>query len=69
MWTVCVLSIIVKNMQSYIVAIVWGIAEVFSLFKMREMVSSKRVPSNHSYPSVSTAAVTPSDGVGVGSSS
>jgi hypothetical protein len=36
MWTACVLSIIVKNMQSYIVAVVWGVAEVFlSLGKSR----------------------------------
>ncbi len=28
MWTARVLSIIVKNMQSYIVAVVWGVAEV-----------------------------------------
>ncbi len=33
MWTVHVLSIIVKNMQSYIVAVVWGVAEVWSLCK------------------------------------
>ena len=28
MWTARILSIIVKNMQSYIVAVVWGVAEV-----------------------------------------
>ena len=28
MWTARVLSIVVKNMQSYIVAVVWGVAEV-----------------------------------------
>ncbi len=32
MWTSRVLSIIVKNMQSYIVAIVWGTAEVLAIF-------------------------------------
>ncbi len=31
MWTARVLSIIVKNMQSYIVAVVWGVAEVLSV--------------------------------------
>jgi hypothetical protein len=35
MWTARVLSIIVKNMQSYIVAVVWGVAEVLSLCKGR----------------------------------
>ncbi len=33
MWTARVLNIIVKNMQSYIVAVVWGVAEVLSLRK------------------------------------
>jgi hypothetical protein len=33
MWTARVLSMIVKNMQSYIVAVVWGVAEVLSLCK------------------------------------
>ncbi len=33
MWTTRVLSIIVKNVQSYIVAVVWGAAEVLSLCK------------------------------------
>jgi hypothetical protein len=28
MWTARVLSIFVKNVQSYIVAVVWGVAEV-----------------------------------------
>jgi hypothetical protein len=32
MWNSRVLSIIVKNMQSYIVAIVWGAAEVLAIF-------------------------------------
>jgi hypothetical protein len=37
MWTARVLSIIVKNMQSYIVAVVWGVAEVLlSLRKRKE---------------------------------
>ena len=35
MWTARVLSIIVKNVQSYIVAVVWGVAEVLSLCKGR----------------------------------
>jgi hypothetical protein len=34
MWTSRMLSIIVKNMQSYIVAIVWGTAEVLAIFAM-----------------------------------
>ncbi len=35
MWTARVLSIVVKNMQSYIVAVVWGVAEaVLSLRKL-----------------------------------
>jgi hypothetical protein len=33
MWTARVLSIIVKNMQSYIVTVVWGVAEVLSVLK------------------------------------
>ncbi len=33
MWTARVLNIIVKNIQSYIVAVVWGVAEVLSLCK------------------------------------
>ena len=33
MWTARVLSIIVKNMQSYIVAVVWGVAEVSLLVR------------------------------------
>jgi hypothetical protein len=36
MWTARVLSIIVKNMQSYIVAVVWGVAEVLSLCKKED---------------------------------
>jgi hypothetical protein len=37
MWTARILSIIVKNMQSYIVAVVWGVAEVLlSLRKSKE---------------------------------
>ena len=35
MWTARILSIIVKNMQSYIVAVVWGAAEVWSLCKSK----------------------------------
>ncbi len=35
MWTARVLSIVVKNMQSYIVAVVWGVAEVLSLCKRK----------------------------------
>ncbi len=31
-WTARVLSIIVKNMQSYIVAVVWGVTEVFFFY-------------------------------------
>jgi hypothetical protein len=33
MWTARVLSIIVKNVQSYIVAVVWGVAEVLLLVR------------------------------------
>jgi hypothetical protein len=33
MWTARVLSIIVKNLQGYIVAVVWGVAEVLSLLR------------------------------------
>ncbi len=39
MWTSRVLSIIVKNMQSYIVAIVWGVAE--GLLFLRKSVVDK----------------------------
>jgi hypothetical protein len=35
MWTSRVLSIIVKNMQSYIVTIVWGTAEMLAIFAMK----------------------------------
>ena len=33
MWTARVLSIIVKNVQSYIVAVLWGVAEVLSFLR------------------------------------
>ncbi len=39
MWTARVLSIIVKNMQSYIVAVVWGVAEV--LLSLRKSKGDK----------------------------
>jgi hypothetical protein len=41
MWTARVLSIIVKNMQSYIVAVVWGVAEV--LLSLRKSKGNKIV--------------------------
>ncbi len=39
MWTSRVLSIVVKNMQSYIVAVVWGVAEV--LLSLRKCKGDK----------------------------
>ncbi len=42
MWTARVLSIIVKNMQSYIVAVVWGAAEVWLLCKSKVWRRSKQ---------------------------
>jgi hypothetical protein len=39
MWTARVLSIIVKNVQSYIVAVVWGVAEV--LLSLRNSKENK----------------------------
>ncbi len=44
MWTSRVLSIIVKNMQSYIVAVVWGVAEV--LLSLRKLNGDKSNKSN-----------------------
>ena len=41
MWTARVLSIVVKNMQSYIVAVVWGVAEV--LLSLRKSKGNKIV--------------------------
>jgi hypothetical protein len=50
MWTSRVLSIIVKNMQSYIVAIVWGTAEVLAIFTMVSgkwsRTTSNKAPGN-----------------------
>jgi hypothetical protein len=43
MWTARVLSMIVKNVQSYIVAVVWGVAEV--LLSLRKCKGDKS--SNH----------------------
>jgi hypothetical protein len=40
MWTARVLSIIVKNIQSYIVTVVWGVAEVLSLLKKENKYST-----------------------------
>jgi hypothetical protein len=45
MWTARVLSIIVKNMQSYIVAVVWGVAEVWSLCRSK----AKKIVSTRSF--------------------
>jgi hypothetical protein len=70
MWTARVLSIIVKNMQSYIVAVVWGAAEV--LLSLRKYKGAKYLTSKKgimikgesslisSYPN---ASVAPSPGV------
>jgi hypothetical protein len=68
MWTARVLSIIVKNMQSYIVAVVWGVAEVLSV-----LITYKREKYNIHRPKkgtlikgesslVSIASVAPSPG-------
>ncbi len=46
MWTARIISIIVKNMQSYIVAVVWGVAEVsFFLRKSKVDKNSTRKKS------------------------
>jgi hypothetical protein len=42
MLTARVFSIIVKNVQSYIVAVVWGVAEVLSLCKGKGEKSSTK---------------------------
>jgi hypothetical protein len=64
MWAARVLSIIVKNLQSYIVAAVWGIAEVWSLCKGKgdKYTTHKgNVPIKGESSLISTASVTPSD--------
>ena len=64
MWTTRVLSIIVKNVQSYIVAVVWGAAEVLSLCKGKGEKSStykKGAPIEGESSLISSASVAPSD--------
>ncbi len=66
MWTTHVLSIIVKNMQSYIVAVVWGIAEVLSLCKGKGDTYSthkKGTPIKGESSLISSASIAPSPGV------
>ncbi len=65
MWTARVLSIIVKNIQSYIVAIIWGTTEFFSLFKMM----GKRLQNATSTVGRISASVTPSHSKSSGVSS
>ncbi len=65
MWTARVLSIIVKNMQSYIVAVVWGVAEVLSLCKGKGDKSSthkKSAPIKGEASLISFVSVAPSPG-------
>jgi hypothetical protein len=64
MWTARVLSIIVKNMQSYIVAVVWGVAEV--LLSLRKCKGNKNSTHKKVAPSykgesslISSASVVP----------
>ena len=64
MWTARVLSIIVKNMQSYIVAVVWGVAEVLFLCKGKggKYSTPKKNPLIKGESSlISSASVAPSD--------
>ncbi len=75
MWTSRVLSIIVKNMQSYIVAIVWGTAEVLAIFSMKggkwRKGTSTKATGASSKKTYGKSSVAPSSGVvssGVGSS-
>jgi hypothetical protein len=67
MWTARVLSIIVKNMQSYIVAVVWGVAEVLSVLKYKvdkyTIHGSKKGTSIKGESLISIASVAPSPGV------
>jgi hypothetical protein len=64
MWTNRVLSIIVKHMQIYIVAAVWGVAEVLSLCKSKEGKSSTKRTArvNGESSLVSFVSVAPSAG-------
>jgi hypothetical protein len=67
MWTARVLSIIVKNMQSYIVTVVWGVAEVLSVLKYKgdkyTIHGSKKGTSIKDESLISIASVAPSPGV------
>ncbi len=56
MWTARVLSIIVKNMQSYIVAVVWGVAEVLLLVR-KSTGDKKGVPIKGESSLISSASV------------
>jgi hypothetical protein len=62
MWTSRVLSIIVKNMQSYIVAIVWGTAEVLAIFAMWRKGTSTKATGASSKKSYGNNSVAPSSG-------
>jgi hypothetical protein len=62
MWTARVISIIVKNMQSYIVAVVWGVAEVLSICKGKGDKCSthkKNAPIKGESSLISSASVAP----------
>jgi hypothetical protein len=64
MWTARVLSIIVKNVQSYIVAVVWGVAEVLPLCKGKVNKSSnikKSAPIKGESSKISFASYVPSE--------
>ncbi len=67
MLTSRVLSIIVKNMQSYIVTIVWGTTEVLAIFAMTKVGKwrkgkSTRVTGASSKKTYGNNSVTPSSG-------
>ncbi len=68
MWTSRVLSIIVKNMQSYIVAIVWGTAELLAIFAMksgqwRKGTSTKATGASSKKNSVAPSSFAISSGI------
>ena len=64
MWATRVLSIFVKNTQSYVVAVVWGVAEVLSLCRGKGEKSStykKGAPIEGESSLISSASVAPDD--------
>ncbi len=67
MWISRVLSIVVKNMQSYIVAIVWGTAEVMAIFAMQggkwKKGTSSKATAASSKKNYGKSSVVPSLGV------